>query len=114
MGDTIFDKIVRKEIPSDVVFEDEVALAFRDINPQAPVHVLVLPKRRAATLTEFTEQDPSYLGEFLKRVSMVAKQLGLEENGFRVVINQGRHGQQSVAYLHVHILGGRQMEWPPG
>ncbi|MEM5947578.1 histidine triad nucleotide-binding protein [Spirochaetia bacterium 38H-sp] len=114
MADTIFDKIIRKEIPADIIYEDEVAVAIKDINPQAPVHVLVLPTRKAANLTELATMDTEYAGEYLKRIALITEKLGLTSDGFRVVFNQGRYGQQSVEYLHAHILGGRQMEWPPG
>jgi histidine triad (HIT) family protein len=109
---TIFDRILSREAPADIVFEDQDVLAFRDIRPQAPVHVLVIPKRRAARLEELDGLEAE-AGRFMSGVIRVVRKLGLPE-GYRVVVNSGRHGQQSVDYLHAHILGGRQMSWPPG
>ena len=114
MEDTIFDKILSGDIPSDKVYEDEDVLAFRDVNPQAPVHVLVIPKKRAASFPELKERGPEEAGLFFQKTALVAEKLGLEEEGYRIVVNNGRNGQQTVDYLHAHILGGRQMSWPPG
>jgi histidine triad (HIT) family protein len=111
---TIFDKMLAKEIPAKVVYEDEHVFAFHDINPQAPVHVLVIPKIKARNMTELAEHDVSQVGHYLKGVAATAKQLNLAENGYRVVFNTGNDGQQTVEYIHAHILGGRQMAWPPG
>lgn len=111
---TIFDKILAKEIPAHVVYEDDQVLAFRDIQPQAPVHVLVIPKSKVARFAELPEQNDAAVGVFFSRVAKVARELGLEKNGYRVVINNGRDGQQTVEYLHAHILGGRALTWPPG
>eukprot|EP00439_Symbiodinium_sp_Y106_P023596 s5402_g2.t2 len=112
--ETIFDKIIRKEIPSKIVFEDDRALAFRDVSPQAPVHVLVIPKVRdgLTQLQNAREDQEALLGHLL----FVASRVGKEEcpEGYRVVINDGKHGAQSVYHLHVHVVGGRQMGWPPG
>ncbi len=110
----IFEKIRDHEIPSEIVFEDEVVLAFRDVNPQAPVHVLVIPKRYWSGFPEVKDADEGAVGAFMARVARVAAELGLEKDGYRIVFNSGRHGQQSVDYIHAHILGGRQMGWPPG
>ncbi|GJN39064.1 hypothetical protein PR202_gb28158 [Eleusine coracana subsp. coracana] len=110
-----FDKIIAKEIPSSIVYEDEKVLAFRDINPQAPVHVLVIPKVRDG-LTGLDKAEPRHaeiLGQLLYAAKVVAEKEGLA-NGYRVVINNGAEGCQSVYHLHVHVLGGRQMKWPPG
>lgn len=112
--ETIFDKIVAGKIESEFVYEDEHVIAFKDINPQAPVHVLVLPRNKFVNLIEAKDLDPVDLGRFLQGVSKCAETLGLEENGYRVVINSGRQAQQSVEYVHAHILGGRQLQWPPG
>jgi diadenosine tetraphosphate (Ap4A) HIT family hydrolase len=112
---TLFDKIVSREIPATVVYEDESVLAFRDINPQAPVHVVLIPKRRDG-LTQLSKADARHkdvLGQLLLAAKRVADQEGLD-NGFRVVINDGPNGCQSVYHLHLHLLGGRQMKWPPG
>lgn len=113
-GDTIFGKIIRKEIPADVVYEDDTALAFRDVNPQAPVHVLVIPKRPIAQLSRSADADEQLLGHLMVVARRVARQEGLDESGFRVVINDGKHGAQSVYHIHLHVLGGRQLTWPPG
>lgn len=113
--DTIFDKILRKEIPCAVVFENDHVLAFKDINPQAPVHVLVIPKKKVMSFAAFHEEkDPLWIATYMQNISLVAKQLGLEENGYRVVFNTKDDGGQTVPYIHAHILGGRSMEWPPG
>jgi len=114
MGDTIFGKIVRREIPADIVYEDDDVLAFRDLNPQAPVHVLFVPKRAIATLDAATTADAELLGKLLLAAAAYARQEGLAEQGYRTVINCNEHGGQTVFHLHVHMLGGRQMHWPPG
>lgn len=111
--DTIFGKIIRREIPADIVYEDDLALAFRDISPQAPVHVLVIPKQPLPKLADATDADQALLGHLLLTAKRVADQLGLGK-GYRVVINTGEDGGQTVYHLHLHILGGRFMKWPPG
>ncbi|GLT43740.1 hypothetical protein SLA2020_176710 [Shorea laevis] len=112
---TIFDKIIKKEIPANVVYEDDKVLAFRDIAPQAPTHILIIPKVRDGLtgLSKAEERHFEILGRLLYTAKLVAKQEGLED-GFRVVINDGPQGCQSVYHVHVHLLGGRQMNWPPG
>jgi histidine triad (HIT) family protein len=110
---TIFEKIRDKEVPSEIVHEDDTVVAFRDIDPKAPVHVLVIPKKRIETFSQLTQWEDAAVGAFFRRVSEVAQRLGLDQ-GYRIVINCGPHGQQSVDYLHAHILGGRQLTWPPG
>lgn len=114
MNDTIFDKILAGQIPADIVYQDDWVLAFRDIHPQAPTHVLVIPKNRCERFEQLKSRDALEIGEFFKRVAEVAAKLGLEKDGYRIVINNGRNGQQTVEYLHAHILGGRGMHWPPG
>lgn len=114
MADTIFGKIARHEVPVDVVYEDEDVLAFRDQNPQAPVHVLIIPKKPLENLLGATEDDTQLLGTLMLGASHVARTLGIAEDGFRVVVNVGPNGGQSVDHLHVHILGGRPLSWPPG
>lgn len=114
MNDCLFCKIAAGEIPSKKAYEDEDVLAFYDINPQAPVHVLVIPKKHIESVDAITESDTALLGKMFSAVRTVAKELGLSENGYRVVSNIGAFGQQSVPHLHLHVLGGRQMEWPPG
>ncbi len=111
---TIFDRILSREIPADIVYEDDQALAFRDIAPQAPVHVLVIPKRRITGISAAQDDDGSILGHLLLVAGRVARQEGLEAAGYRLVVNDGLHGGQSVSHLHVHVLGGRQLGWPPG
>lgn len=113
--DCIFCKIAGGEIPSDKVYEDEEIVAFRDMNPQAPVHVLVIPKRHIASLDEVREEDADkeLLGHLLAKVKEIAASLGLA-NGYRLVVNTGEDGQQTVQHLHFHLLGGRAMTWPPG
>ncbi|MCU0552018.1 MAG: histidine triad nucleotide-binding protein [Leptolyngbya sp. Prado105] len=111
--DTIFSKIIRKEIPADIVYEDDLALAFRDLNPQAPVHILIIPKQPIAKLADAESQDHALMGHLLLTVKRVAEQQGLT-NGYRVVINTGEDGGQTVYHMHLHLLGGRSMSWPPG
>ena len=113
MTDTIFGKIIRKEIPADIVYEDDLALAFKDVNPQAPTHVLVIPKHPIPQLSLAKEDDQTLLGHLLLTVKKVAEQLNLEK-GYRVVINNGEEGGQTVYHLHLHLLGDRPMQWPPG
>lgn len=110
---TLFTKIIRREIPADIVYEDDLALAFRDIHPQAPTHVLVIPKREIASLADLTDDDAALMGHLLMVVRKVAGQLGLR-SGFRTVINTGQDGGQTVDHIHIHLLGGRALSWPPG
>ena len=111
---TLFEKIIAREIPADIVYEDDLVLAFNDINPQAPVHVLVIPKKPIPRIAEAEPEDHQVLGHLLLKAREIAADLGLHENGFRLVINNGKDGGESVPHLHLHILGGRAMEWPPG
>ena len=111
--ETIFSKIIRKEIPANIVYEDDLALAFTDVNPQAPVHILIIPKKPIVNLATAEPEDKALLGHLLLTVQKVAEQAGLE-NGYRVVMNTGVDGGQTVYHLHIHILGGRSMSWPPG
>eukprot|EP00897_Mesotaenium_endlicherianum_P000975 jgi/Mesen1/10879/ME000093S10395 len=116
VGSTIFDRILSGDIPATVVYEDDKVLAFRDIRATAPVHVLLIPKRRdgLTQLSKAQERHKEMLGHLLYAAQLVAKQEGLVPGGFRIVINDGPDGSQSVYHLHLHILGGRQMTWPPG
>lgn len=114
MGDTIFDKIIRREIPADIVYEDDEVLGFRDVNPQAPVHVLFIPKRPLATLNDAATGDANLLGRLLLACADYAKREGFAERGYRTVINCNQDGGQTVFHLHVHLLAGRPMHWPPG
>lgn len=111
--ETIFSKIIRREIPADIVYEDDLAIAFKDITPKAPVHILVIPKEPIARLADANAQHRELMGHLLLTAKQVAEQAGLN-NGYRVVINDGLDGGQSVSHLHLHVLGGRQMQWPPG
>ena len=113
-SDTVFGAIVRGEIPADLVYEDDLCLAFRDLNPQAPVHVLVIPREGIAGLTEAGEADPALLGHLLQAADVVAQREGIAEDGWRVVINVGVDAGQTVDHLHLHVLGGRALSWPPG
>lgn len=113
MSNTIFTKIINREIPANIVYEDDLVLAFRDINAQAPTHILVIPKKEITKLDTATEEDEKLLGYLLLTVKKVAEQVGLK-NGYRVVINNGNDGGQTVDHLHLHILGDRPMNWPPG
>ncbi|MGP1387746.1 MAG: histidine triad nucleotide-binding protein [Thainema sp.] len=110
---TIFDKIIQREIPADIVYEDDQVLAFKDINPQAPVHILVIPKKQIPRVSEAEPDDQALLGHLLMTVKQVAAAAGLTD-GYRIVINNGKDGGQTVDHLHLHILGGRFMQWPPG
>lgn len=111
---TIFKKIIEREIAAEIVYEDERCLAFRDVNPQAPVHVLLIPKKEISSLAEVKEEDESLMGHLMVKASQVAAGLGLDDGGYRVVINNGERAGQTVFHLHLHILGGRAMAWPPG
>ena len=113
MTDTIFGKIARREIPANVVYEDDLAIAFKDVNPQAPTHILVIPKQPIPQLDAATEADRELLGHLLLTAKKVAQQAGLT-NGYRLVINSGPDGGQTVYHLHLHILGDRPLLWPPG
>lgn len=110
---TIFKKIIDQEIPADIVHEDEHCLAFRDISPQAPTHILVIPKKEIESLAQAEDEDAALLGHLLITARKVAEQQGLA-NGYRTVLNCGADGAQSVDHLHVHVLGGRALGWPPG
>lgn len=113
MSDCIFCKIGNGEIPSKIVYEDEEILCFHDLEPQAPVHVLIIPKKHIASMDEVTESDAELMGHLMCKISDIAKILELE-NGYRVVNNCGEDGVQTVQHLHFHLLGKRQMKWPPG
>jgi len=114
MSKTLFEKIVTREIPAAIVFEDDSVLAFRDINPQAPTHVLIVPKQVIPRIAEAGTDDQALLGNLLLKAAEVARQLGLATSGYRLVINNGRDGGETVPHLHCHILGGRPLTWPPG
>ena len=113
MTDTLFTRIIQREIPADIVFEDDLCLAFRDINPQAPVHILVIPKTPLPRLTDAGPEDQAMLGHLLLAANQIAMEQGIAD-AFRLVVNNGAAAGQSVFHLHVHILGGRSFTWPPG
>lgn len=113
MSETIFSRILRKEIPAKVLYEDDLAMAFEDIHPQAPVHFLVIPRKPIVSLDTISDEDRGLLGHLQWVASKVAREQGLSE-GYRVVTNVGSDGGQSVSHLHYHVLGGRSMAWPPG
>jgi histidine triad (HIT) family protein len=110
---TIFSKIIAREIPAEILFEDEVCLAFRDIKPQAPIHFLVIPKKEIVSLAGLSAEDEQIVGRCIMVASLVAAEQGLS-GGYRLVANTGQDGGQEVPHLHFHVLGGRQMSWPPG
>jgi histidine triad (HIT) family protein len=114
MSKTLFEKIVAREIPAQIVYEDDLVLAFRDIAPQAPVHVLLIPKKPIPRIGEATVTDFQVLGHLLLKAGEVAAKLGLKETGYRLVFNNGADAGEAVPHLHCHILGGRKMHWPPG
>ena len=114
MSKTLFEKIIAREVPAAIVFEDDSVLAFRDILPQAPTHVLIVPKKLIARLAEAQADDEKLLGHLLLKAAEVADKVGLKKGGYRLVINNGADGGETVPHLHVHILGGRHMAWPPG
>ncbi|MEE4303728.1 MAG: histidine triad nucleotide-binding protein [Wenzhouxiangella sp.] len=114
MSDDLFMKIIDREIPADIVHENEELLAFRDIDPQAPVHILVVPKRRIPTINDLEGGDAALVGRMVLAARRIAADEGLSEDGYRLVFNCNDKGGQSVFHIHLHLLGGRQMEWPPG
>jgi histidine triad (HIT) family protein len=114
MSKTLFEKIISREIPAQIVYEDDTVCAFRDIQPQAPVHVLIVPKKSIARIGEAGLEDREALGHLMLKAAEVAKQLGLAQSGYRLVFNNGPHAGEAVPHLHCHILGGRPITWPPG
>jgi histidine triad (HIT) family protein len=112
---TIFSKIINKEIPADIVYESENVLAFKDIKPQAPVHILIIPKIEIPKVTDIIgSENAALLGEMIDAANNIAKDLGIADDGFRLIFNCGNNGGQEVYHLHMHLLGGRKMNWPPG
>jgi histidine triad (HIT) family protein len=114
MSKTLFEKIIAREIPAQIVYEDDLVLAFRDIAPQAPAHVLIIPKQPIPRIAEAGPADHQTLGHLLLKAAEVAEQLGLKQSGYRLVFNNGPDGGEAVPHLHCHILGGRKLQWPPG
>ena len=111
---TIFDLILNKEIPADVVYEDDDVLGFKDVNPQAPIHVLFIPKVRIATHNDINQDNSHYIEKIHLAINAYAKEIGEDGNGYRIVMNCNENGQQTVFHIHMHFLAGRKMEWPPG
>lgn len=111
---TLFEKICAREIPADIVYEDEHCVCFRDIAPQAPVHLLLVPRKPISRIAEATADEAALLGHMMTKIGIIAESQAISEDGFRVVINNGPHGGEAVPHLHIHLLGGRQMLWPPG
>ncbi len=111
---TLFEKIVDREIPADIVYEDDICLCFHDINPQAPTHLLIVPRKPIPRISESEDADIDILGHLLLTAKKVSKQEGFDQSGFRTVINNGSDGGEEVPHLHLHILAGRKLNWPPG
>lgn len=111
---TLFEKIIAREIPADIVYEDDLCLCFRDIAPQAPVHLLLIPKKPITRIALAEADDHNLLGHLMLKVGEIARQEGYAEDGFRVVINNGKNGGEAVPHLHLHLLAGRPLMWPPG
>ncbi len=114
MAETIFAKIIRGELDADIVHEDETCIAFRDINPQAPVHVLIIPRKAISGIEAMQDEDAPIVGHLFRVARDIAKKLGVAEGGYRLVVNNGAAAGQTVFHLHVHLLAGRNMNWPPG
>ena len=114
MSDCIFCKIAAKKIPARIVYEDDLALAFEDINPQAPVHTLIIPKKHIPTALEITKEDHGLIGHLFQTAAKIAGDKGIGEKGFRLVMNTNADAGQTVFHMHLHLLGGRTMHWPPG
>ncbi|MEN8774610.1 MAG: histidine triad nucleotide-binding protein [Akkermansiaceae bacterium] len=111
---TLFEKIIAREIPADIVYEDQLCLCFRDISPQAPVHLLLIPKKPITRIALAAPEDRDILGHLMLKVGEIARQEGYSEDGFRVIVNNGPQGGEAVPHLHLHLLAGRQLQWPPG
>lgn len=113
MSETIFSKIINKEIPAEIIYEDELCMAFNDVNPQAPTHILIIPKKPIEKIVDANDEDQTLLGHLLLKAGDIAKQLDLQ-NAYRLVINNGADAGQTVFHLHIHLLAGRSFNWPPG
>lgn len=111
--DCLFCKIINKEIPAEIIYEDEHVIAFNDISPQAPTHALIIPRKHIATLNDISAEDTEVVGHMVKTASTIAKQLGIDESGYRTVFNCNSDGGQTVYHIHLHLLGGKPMGWPP-
>ena len=113
MADTLFTKIINREIPADIIFEDDDVLAFNDINPQAPIHFLVIPKKPIATINDIQPEDTALVGKLYLAAAKIAKDKGFDESGYRAVMNCNPDGGQTVYHIHIHVLAGKPMGWPP-
>lgn len=111
--DCLFCKIINREIPAEIVYEDDQVLAFNDISPQAPFHILVIPKKHIATVNDITTEDETLVGHMVTAASKIAQELGFDQDGYRTVFNCNKHGGQTVYHIHLHILGGKPLGWPP-
>jgi len=114
MSDCLFCKIIAREVPGSIVYEDERVLAFNDINPQAPTHVRIVPKRHVASLSDLTEDDDEMVGELVRRAAAIAGDRGIAAGGYRTVFNTNRDAGQTIFHIHLHLIGGRRLQWPPG
>ena len=114
MSETIFSKIIKREIPADILYEDEEVLAFSDVNPQAPVHFLVIPKQQITTINDIQPEQAHLVGKMVLTAQKLAAEKGVAENGYRLVMNCNEDGGQTVFHIHLHVLGGRALSWPPG
>lgn len=111
---TLFTRIIERDIPADIVYEDDRAIAFNDIDPQAPIHVLIVPKKVIATINDIDEKDEALVGHLYRIAAQIAHEKGIAEDGYRVVMNCNEYGGQSVYHIHLHMMGGRRMSWPAG
>ena len=111
---SLFTKIINREIPADIIYENDEIIAFNDINPQAPIHILIVPKKEISTINNINEEDKGLIGEMFITAKKIAKDLKIDESGYRTVFNCNEHGGQTVYHIHLHLLGGRQLSWPPG
>lgn len=112
--ETVFGKIIKREIPADIVYEDDDVLAFRDIDPKAPIHILIIPKKPIPTINDIEDDDATLVGKIIIAAKKIAKMMNIDKSGYRLVMNCNKDGGQTVFHLHCHLLGGRQMQWPPG
>lgn len=111
---SLFTKIINREIPADIIYENDEIIAFNDINPQAPIHILIVPKKEISTINDIDEEDKGLIGKMFIVAKKIAKDLKIDESGYRTVFNCNEHGGQTVYHIHLHLLGGRQLSWPPG
>ncbi len=114
MADSLFTKIINRQIPADIVYEDDDVLAFNDISPQAPVHILIVPKKQVETINDFQDDDAELIGKIVLAAKRIAKEKGLSDNGYRLIFNTNADAGQTVFHVHCHLIGGRMLNWPPG